>query len=83
MRQAVLTARIDSDLATKLDALAARTGRSRSWLTAEAVSRFVEHEVAYLEFVQEGLDAVARGEFLEEAEADQVIDAMLADFRRR
>jgi predicted transcriptional regulator len=81
MRQSVLTARIDTDVATKLDLLAARTGRSRSWLTATAVTDYVEREAAFLDFVQEGIDAVARGEFLDEAEADRVIDAMIRDIK--
>lgn len=81
MRQAVLTARVDAETSDKLDEIAAITGRSRSWVAAAAVKAYVDNEAALLRDVQQALDAVARGELVDEAEADRQIEVMLRNLR--
>jgi len=56
--------------AAALASLSARTGRSPSELAAEAVDRLLADESWFNAQVQLGIDQIARGEFLEEAEMD-------------
>ncbi len=63
-KSAVITARLDADTAEALDAFAARRDRSRAWVIARAVDRYLEEEMHFEAFLQEGRDAIARGETL-------------------
>ncbi|MDB5658692.1 MAG: transcriptional regulator, CopG family [Cypionkella sp.] len=56
-----LTIRIDSDLKDKLGQLAQDTRRSNSFLAAEAVSAYVERELAIIGGIQRGLADVEAG----------------------
>jgi predicted transcriptional regulator len=78
MSQTVVTARIDTDTAAKLDILVGRLGRSRSWLTARALKNFVDQEGEFLAFVQEGIDSLDRGEVVEHAEMERIFDELIA-----
>jgi predicted transcriptional regulator len=55
------------------------TGRPTDQLVADALSRFIEHEVWFASSVKEGLAALDRGEGLEN---DEVIASIEAIFRR-
>lgn len=61
-KSTVVTARLDPETLGALDRLAEYQDRSRSWLVAKAVERYVREEEAFLDFIQEGKDAIARGE---------------------
>ena len=56
-----LSIRIDSDTKKRLDALARRSKRSRSFLAAEAVAAYVEAEEWQLSEIQAGIDDVKNG----------------------
>lgn len=58
---ATITIRIANDTKRKLERLAADTRRSKSFLAAEAVSAYVERELAIIEGVQRGLADVEAG----------------------
>ena len=60
---AVITCRIDTELLGMLDQLAARRERTRGWLVSKAVRRFVEEELRFDTFLQEGEDSIDRGDF--------------------
>jgi predicted transcriptional regulator len=79
MRQAVITARVDSETAARIDEIAQRTGRTRSWLAAQAIRNFAEREAEYLAFIKEGEDALDRGDVLTDEEMDVEFDRMLAE----
>jgi len=83
MRQAVITARVDSETAARIDEIAQRTGRTRSWLAAQAIRSYAEREAEFLAFIQAGIDQADRGELIGEAEMDAEIDAMLAELSER
>jgi predicted transcriptional regulator len=72
-----MTIRVSPDLKEKLGRLAHDTRRSRSFLAAEAVSAYVERELAIIEGIQRGLDDVAAGRVVPHeqvmAEARQII----------
>lgn len=74
----VLTARVDSETLDRLDQLADRLDRSRAWLINKAVSRFVEEESAFLAFVQEGKDAMDRGDYITHEELIEKLQARKA-----
>jgi predicted transcriptional regulator len=62
-RTAVITTRVDEEMLDALDKLASRSERTRAWIIAKAIERYVEEESAFQAFVQEGLDELDRGEF--------------------
>lgn len=69
----VITARIDPETMALVDRLAKEQGRSRSWLAARAIEKMARAETAFLDFVQEGEDAIARGEYLTQDEMEKWI----------
>ena len=76
---ATMTIRIATDTKRKLERLAADTRRSKSFLAAEAVSVYVERELAIIDGVQRGLADVETGRIVAHdaamAEVQAVIDA--------
>jgi predicted transcriptional regulator len=78
-KTAVITARLDPDTFAGLDRLAAYYDRSRAWLVAKAVERYVQEEGQFFAFIQEGEDAIAAGDFVTHDQLVAEIDAMLAD----
>lgn len=57
----VLSVRIDTRTKKRLDALAARARRSKSFLAAEAITAFVEAESWQLDEIQAGLEELDEG----------------------
>ena len=82
-KSAVITARLDESVMTLVDQIAKANGRSRSWFVAQAVQRVAESEAEFLAFVQEGEDAIARGEFHSHAEIIAELDQMIALHKAR
>jgi predicted transcriptional regulator len=63
----------------QLNDLAVKTGRGTDELVREAVSRMLADADRFEQKVQVGIDQIARGEFIEEAEMDARVDRMLGD----
>jgi predicted transcriptional regulator len=57
--------RIDEQLDRDLRALAAATGRSRSWLVAAALKSYVEAEKEFIEAVEQGIAAADEGRLVD------------------
>lgn len=76
MKTVIIGARISEDLNRDLARLAAATGRSKSWLVADALTSYVQSERAFIEAVEEGIEAY---------EEDRVVDheAVVANLERR
>lgn len=76
---ATMTIRVSTETKRKLERLAADTRRSKSFLAAEAVSAYVERELAIIEGVHRGLADVEAGHVVAQddamAEVQAVIDA--------
>ena len=70
-----LTICISSDMADKLDELAAKMDRSRSFLASQAIEEFVAREVWQLSEIEAGLAEANQGEFASEAEVERVLGA--------
>ena len=58
-----ITARVDEDIHAKLEKLAQATQRSRSWLVADAVRRYVSEEAWQIDAIEEGVRQAEADEF--------------------
>lgn len=76
---AAFTIRLDDEMLAKLDALAADTDRSRSWIAAKAIESYVELNAWQIARIREGIAEADRGEF---ATPDEV-EAVFAKYRIR
>lgn len=76
MKTSVITARLDPETLAGLDKLAEYHERSRAWLVAKAVKQYVKNESEFFAFLQEGEDAVERGEYLTHEELMAEIKGM-------
>ena len=57
----VTTVRLDDELATKLDQLAASLERPKAWLIEQAISRYVEEQSWQVEAITSALDEYRSG----------------------
>jgi predicted transcriptional regulator len=60
-----IAARVDRELDSELERLAATTGRSKSWLINEALRSYVASEQQFLAAVEEGKQAVRQGKIID------------------
>jgi predicted transcriptional regulator len=74
---ATMTIRIATDTKRKLERLAADTRRSKSFLAAEAVSAYVERELAIIDGVQRGLADVEAGRVVPHDAAMNEVQAVI------
>lgn len=63
-KTAVITARIDPETLALVDKVAKAQGRSRAWFAANAIRQVAEKEAEFLAFLQDGEDAIDRGDYL-------------------
>jgi predicted transcriptional regulator len=62
---------------SRLNELAARTGRRTDELVQEAADRMLDYDQWFKEQVQVGLDQIAHGELIDEEEMDARVERML------
>jgi predicted transcriptional regulator len=76
MRTVTIGARVREELDRDLAKLSTATGRSKSWLVADALTSYVQSQKAFIEAVEEGIKAY---------EEDRVVDheTVVAEFERR
>lgn len=65
-----LNVRLPLELAGQLDALTKATGRTKSFLTVEALRGYIEVEMWQIQDVKSGLAEADRGEFASVEEVD-------------
>lgn len=71
MKQAhVVTARVNEETLAGLDRLGEYYERSRAWLIAKAIERYVKEESEFFAFIREGEEAIERGEVLTQEEME-------------
>lgn len=63
-----LNVRLPADLASQLEALTKATGRTKSFLTVEALRGYIESESWQVQDIKDGLAEADRGEFASEEE---------------
>ena len=79
MASSVITARLDPETLALVDRVAKAQGRSRSWFAAQAIKCAAEAEAEYEAFVQVGIDAIARGDFVEHDVVMAKLDGWIAE----
>lgn len=72
MSSTIVTARINADLANRLDALASDHDRSRAWMVARAIARFVDEEEALVGAIKEGEADIAAGRVVSQAVVEKM-----------
>jgi predicted transcriptional regulator len=77
------TVRLPDDVTEKLDALATKLDRSRSYVAAQAIGDFVAREAWQLADIEAGLREAERGDFASDAEVASVIAKFTKRKRRR
>ena len=82
-KSAVITARVDPETLALIDKVVASQGRSRSWFVANAVQRAAEYEADFLAFVQEGIDDIEAGRFIDHETVMKELDEMIAKHEAR
>jgi RHH-type transcriptional regulator, rel operon repressor / antitoxin RelB len=56
------TVRIDSGVKKRMDKLAKSTGRSRSFIAAEAIGAYLDSDKGYVEGIKRAIESMDRGE---------------------
>jgi predicted transcriptional regulator len=68
-----VTVQLDDATIEHLDRLAKVTGRSREWLTKEAVLDYLALNAWQLEKIAAGIEAADRGHFASDAEIERIL----------
>ena len=76
MKTVTIGARISEELDRDLAKLSAATGRSKSWLVADALTSYVQSEKAFIEAVEEGIKAYEEGRVVDH-------ETVVAELERR
>lgn len=82
-KPASITAPIDADTLAIVEQLARAQGRSVEQYAAEAIQRVAESDADFRAFVQVGIDAADRGEFISHEDMMAELDAMIAGHEAR
>jgi predicted transcriptional regulator len=72
----VLTTRVSAELSARIDELAKETERSRAWVIAKALERYVDDELEFIGAIREGERDIAEGRFVTHDELVAEIRAM-------
>lgn len=67
---ATVSARINDDLAKKLDLLSKATSRSRSFIVSEAITAYIEDQIWQIDAIKKGLDQADKGDYASDKEVD-------------
>ena len=78
-----MTIRVSTDLKDKLERLAQDTRRSKSFLAAEAVSAYVERELAIVEGIMRSRDNARAGNVVSHEQAVAEVEAVIEATRTR
>lgn len=73
METSVLTLRVNTSVKEKLDQLAAATHRSKSFLAAEAIDRYLEIEAWQIKEINLALQEADRGDFASDVEVANLV----------
>jgi len=71
MSTLTLSARLEKKTIEKLDKLAKATKRSKSFLAAEAIEKFVQDQLWQIEAIEKGIEEADKGNFAEESEVKE------------
>ncbi|MDC7684167.1 CopG family ribbon-helix-helix protein [Asticcacaulis sp. BYS171W] len=77
MPSTTMTIRVSTDVKARLERLAESTQRSQSWLAGEAVSAYVERELAIVEGIRQGMEDACAGRTVSHEEAMAELQAII------
>lgn len=83
MNDTTITVRVSTELRNRLEAIGKATQRSKSFLSKEAIERFVESEEEVLEGIEEGLEDMRAGRTVSHEEAVRRIDEAITRATRK
>ena len=83
MTDTTITVRVSKELRERLEAVAKATRRSKSFLSNEAIERYVESEEDELAAIQEGLEDMKADRTIPHEEAVRRLDAAIAQAARK
>ncbi|MEJ2101859.1 MAG: ribbon-helix-helix protein, CopG family [Desulfobacterales bacterium] len=66
MRTSTVSAKLDPEVAKKLEMLVKATDRSKSYLVAEAIESYLEDQAWQIEAIKEGIKEADKGKFATE-----------------
>ena len=69
-KTAVLTTRVSAELSARIDALASEMERSRAWVIAKAIERYVDEELELIEAIREGERDIDEGRCFTQEEVE-------------
>lgn len=75
----VVTAHVPTELAAKVDAIAARRDRSRGWIMKQALSAWVEQEEQRYRLTLEALADVDAGRTVDHGDVEKWVDSLDSD----
>jgi predicted transcriptional regulator len=75
----VVTAHLPTELAAKVDAIAARRDRSRGWIMKQALSAWVEQEEQRYRLTLEALADVDAGRTVDHDDVEKWVDSLDSD----
>lgn len=82
MTDTTITVRVSTELRGRLEAIAKETRRSKSFLSNEAIERYVESEEELIASIKQGMKDMDEGRFVTHEEAMRIIDEALDDAER-
>jgi predicted transcriptional regulator len=82
MTDTTITVRVSTELRNRLEAIAKETRRSKSFLSNEAIERYVESEEEFIESIKQGMKELDEGKGIPHEEVMREIDEMIADAER-
>jgi predicted transcriptional regulator len=71
MSSLTISTRIDSKIAKKLEVLSKTTKRSKSFLAAEAIEKYIDDQSWQIEAIQKGIKEADMGNFASESDVKQ------------
>lgn len=72
---ALVSLRIEEELAERLDSLAKATGRTKSFIASQAIQDYLALQEWQVGAIKEGIDAADRGEMVDHDEAVKVLNS--------
>ena len=74
----VITARVSDEVLAMIDRIATSKDRSRAWIVATLVESAARSQTEFDAFIQEGIDAIERGDTLTQDEMEQWLEEKIA-----
>ena len=82
MTDTTITVRVSTELRDRLEAIAKETRRSKSFLSNEAIERFVENEEEIIAGIKQAMKEMDEGKWIAHEDVMREIDAMFDEAER-